>query len=76
MRDPTENDIPVTQFWLNNETKQLFQFNGKWIALTQPERSKREDDIMYLKCFCGEYIHINDFNRRYRCGALNTMETS
>lgn len=42
----------------------------------QPERSKREDGIMYLKCAgCGEYIHIVDQMHRIRCGALNTMET-
>jgi hypothetical protein len=39
----------------------------------QPERSKREDDIMYLKCGnCDDYHHIDDI---YRCGALNSMET-
>ena len=39
----------------------------------QPERSKREDDIMYLKCAIhNDYCHIDDI---HRCGALNTMET-
>ena len=43
----------------------------------QPERSKREDDIMYLKCAgCGEYKHIfADREHMDRCGALNSMET-
>ena len=42
----------------------------------QPERSKREDDIMYLKCACGEYKHVFiDEIHMSRCGALNIVET-
>ena len=42
----------------------------------QPERSKREDDIMYLKCKCGEYKHVfADKIHMDRCGALNPVET-
>jgi hypothetical protein len=43
----------------------------------QPESSKREDDIMYLKCAgCGEYKHIfADKNHMNRCGTPNSMET-
>lgn len=37
------------------------------------ERSKREDDVMYLKCAIhNDYCHIDDI---HRCGALNIMET-
>jgi hypothetical protein len=41
-----------------------------------PERSKREDDIMYLWCGeCKDYFHILlDQDHISRCGALNTME--
>jgi hypothetical protein len=43
----------------------------------QPERSKREDDIMYLFCgICNDYYHVFiDKDHISRCGALNPMET-
>lgn len=63
---------------LKNFRKLLFEYNKLMIKIHfQPERSKREDDIMYLWYgICGDYYHIlRDPNHIDRCGALNTMET-
>jgi hypothetical protein len=69
--DPSESIGPGlgTRIWKSrDEMKEYFP--------DQPKRSKREDDIMYLKCACGEYKHVFlDKIHMSRCGTLNTDES-
>jgi hypothetical protein len=70
-----EEMISIRQSFVDGLNAEPSLFMKSIIHSNQPERSKREDDIMYLKCTCGEYKHINDFKHRNRCGALNTAVT-
>lgn len=38
MRDPVDEEDASYPFWLNWTTKQLFQFDGKWIPLRPDEK--------------------------------------
>jgi hypothetical protein len=71
--------------WFNEETQKWEKYGTspipdaywKFEPTNQPERSKREDDIMYLRCgICDEHYHVfHERNHISRCGALNTVET-
>jgi hypothetical protein len=59
-RDPTESDQINYRFWLNYTSKELFEFYGKWISVSdefvkikynQPDSSKREDVLNELLKF-------------------------
>lgn len=70
-RNPTNEKDAFTPFWLNLDSKEIFQFlNGEWTSLTkqyikinQTERSKPEDsdsmvDIRDLKTHKTNMIHV------------------